>query len=166
MFQANIARSSSRLFRDAIIDIMKICTVYIRGSDIYVVASAKNTFGIFQDSEPFFKVSVAIPPHELGATVLQALESYRENVPGKTYVRGVKQALSPFLVFSGFRSWRAFEKEARHFLISINDSKVEVTPSVPRQKGGGYLHQPERAVRCPGQASEIGNILLEQMSRP
>jgi hypothetical protein len=144
---------------------MRVCTAYIRGRDIYVIASAKNVFGIFQDCEPFFRLSAPISPQDLGDKVLQALASYRENAPGRTYIRGEKQPPSPFLLFSGFRSWRALEKGALHFSISSNDSEVEITPSVQRPKGG-YLHQPERTVRCQAQPGPIGSLLLEQLPKP
>ena len=112
-----------------------------------------------------FQVLLPISPQELGQRVLQALDSYHENTPGKTYVRGVRQPLSPFLAFAGFRSWKAFEKGAQHFSISSDDSQVEITPSVSRPQGG-YLHQPERAVRCRAHAGQIGGLLLEQLPRP
>lgn len=144
---------------------MKACTVYIRGNDIYLVSLGKNVFGIFHDIEPFFKVSIPVSSRELGERILQVLNSCRENVPAKTYVRGVRQPLSPFLAFAGFRSRKSFEKGAQHFLISSDDSEIEVTPGVHRQQGG-YLHQPERAVRCQAQADQIGSLLLEQISKP
>ena len=140
---------------------MKVCSLYFRGSDIYISASAKNTFGIHNNSEPFFKLFQPISPHELGQKVLQALESYRDGVPGRKYIRGVKQPPDPLLVFSGFRSWRAFEKGASYVSISINDSEIEITPSVPSPKGG-YLHRPEKAVRCQVNPEEIGSLLLRQ----
>jgi hypothetical protein len=57
---------------------MKTSTVYFRGSEIYVLASAKNIFGIFQDSEPFYKLSKRPSPEELGQRVLDALAAFRE----------------------------------------------------------------------------------------
>lgn len=138
---------------------MKVCSAYFRGSEIYISSSAKSTFGIHNNCEPFFKLSQPISPHELGQKVLEALECYREGVPGKRYVRGVKHPPDPLLVFSGFRSWRAFEKSACHVLISSNGSEVEITPSVPSPKGGN-LYRPEKAVRCQVHPEEIGNLLL------
>lgn len=78
-------------------------------------------------------------------------------------MRGVKQPLDPFLAFAGFKSWRAFEKGVRHFSISTTDYGLQITPSVPAPKGG-YLYEPDKAVRVPAQADEIGRILLEQAS--
>jgi hypothetical protein len=142
---------------------MRVCSVYFREGDIYISASAKNTFGIFQDSEPFFKVHQSVAPQELGEKVLAALASYHENAPGKLYVRGVKHAPSPFLIFSGFKSWRAFEKGATHFSVSNHDSVIEFTPSIPAPKGG-FLHQPQKAVQCAALPAEVGRLLLEQAS--
>jgi len=142
---------------------MKVCSVYFRGGDIYISSSARNTVGIYNDNEPFFKVSQSISPSELGQKVLEALESYREGIPAKKYVRGIKQPPDPLLVFSGFRSWRAFEKGAVHVSISRNDSEVEITPSVARPKGG-YLYRPERALKCQANPEQIGSLLLEQVS--
>ncbi len=140
---------------------MSVCKAFFRGSDIYVVASAKTVHGIYQDSEPFFKLSQPVSSQELGQTVLQALASYREKVPGKTFIRGVKQPPDPFLTFAGFKSWGAFERGARHFSISSKGTEVEIMPSVPGEQGG-YLHQPARAVRCHGQPEQIGGCLLAQ----
>lgn len=140
---------------------MPICTIYLRGSDVYVVGSAKNVFGIFQDSEPFIKLSQPVSSVELGNKVLLALESYREKVPGKTFVRGQKPPPDPFLVFSGFKSWGIFEKGAQHFTISSNGSEIEIIPSIPAPKGG-YLHQPDKTIRCRAEAAEIGDLLLGQ----
>jgi hypothetical protein len=160
---AAIRRSAVR--SDVLLGGMKACTVYIRGNDIYLVSMGKNVFGIFHDIEPFFKISIPVSSRQLGERILQVLDSCRENVPAKTYVRGVKRPPSPFLAFAGFRSWKAFEKGAQHFLISSDDSEIEVTPGAPRQQGG-YAHQPHRAVRCPAQADQIGSLLLEQIPKP
>jgi hypothetical protein len=119
----------------------------------------------FKTANRFSGFPRQISPQVLGDKVLQALVSYRENVPGRTYIRGEEQPPSPFLLFSGFRSWRAFEKGALHFSISSNDSEMEITPSVQRPKGG-YLHQPERTVRCQAQPGPIGSFLLEQLPKP
>lgn len=146
------------------IPMMKACSAYFRGGDIYISASARNTFGIHNYSEPFFKLSQPVSPRELGQKVLEALDSYREGVPGRKYVRGVKQPPDPLLVFAGFRSWRAFEKGATHLSITRNDSEVEITPSVASPKGG-YLYVPERAARCQANPEEIGGLLLEQASK-
>ena len=143
---------------------MKTSTVYFRGGDLYVLASAKNIFGIFQVSEPFFKLPSSSSAQEIGQRVLDALAAYREGVPGKTYVRGVKQPRDPFLTYSGFKSWNAFEKAARYFSISSNGSEIQIIPSVPAPKGG-YLHQPDCAIRIPVNAEQIGRALLEQVSQ-
>lgn len=140
---------------------MKTGSVYFRGSDIYVLASAKDVFGIFQTSEPFFKLSGTPSPQELGERVLEALAAFREGVPGKTYVRGVKQPPDPFLIFAGFKSWGAFEKGVRYFSISSTGSEIQITPGIPAPKGG-HLHQPDKAVRVPPHADQIGRALLEQ----
>lgn len=141
---------------------MKRSTVYFRGGDIYVLASAKNAFGIFQASEPFFKLPSSSSPQEIGQRVLDALAAYREGVPGKTYVRGVKQPPDPFLTFAGFKSWNAFEKGGRHFSISENGSELQITPSIPAPEGG-HLHQPNKALHVPAHAEQIGRALLEQL---
>jgi hypothetical protein len=143
---------------------MKTSTVYFRGSEIYILASAKDVFGIFQDSEPFYKLPETPSPEELGQRVLDALAAFREGVPGKTYVRGVKQPPDPFLAFAGFKSWSAFEKGTRHFSVSNSGAEVQITPSIPAPKGG-HLHQPDKAVRVPAQADQIGRALLEQAGR-
>jgi len=80
--------------------------------------------------------------------VLDALAAYQEGVQGKTYVRGIKQPPDPFLTYSGFKSWGAFEKGARYFSVSSNGSEIQITPSVPAPKGG-YLHQPNLAYAFP-----------------
>jgi hypothetical protein len=144
---------------------MKTSTVYFRGSEIYILASAKNVFGIFQDSEPFYKLSETPSPEELGQRVLDALAAFREGTAGKTYVRGVKQPPDPFLAFAGFKSWGAFEKGVRHFSVSSAGPDVQITPSIPAPKGG-HLHLPDKAVRVSAQADQIGRALLEQAGKP
>src|SRR5256885_9377623 len=143
---------------------MKTSTVYFRGSEIYVLASAKNVFGIFQDSEPFYKLSETASPEELGQRVLEALAAFREGVPGKTYVRGVKQSPDLFLAFAGFKSYGAFEKGVRHFSVSSAGPEIQITPSIPAPKGG-HLHLPGKAVRVSAQAGQNGRALLEQAGK-
>src|SRR5215471_7363193 len=155
----DLADTASASFQDMIAT-MKVCSVYFCGSDIYISSSARNTVGIYNNSEPFFKLSHSISPHELGQKVLEALDSTREGIPAKKYVKGVKQPPDPLLVFSGFRSWRAFEKGATHVSISRNDSEVQITPSVSSPKGG-YLYKPDRAVCCLANPEEIGSLLLQ-----
>src|SRR6185437_7588353 len=103
-------------------------------------------------------------PQEIGQRVLDALAAYREGVPGKAYVRGVKQLPDPFLAYSGFKSWGGFEKGARYISVYSNGSEIQITPSVPAPKGG-YLHQPDLAIRIPANADQIGRALLEQVSQ-
>ncbi|HEY6185667.1 MAG TPA: hypothetical protein VIW67_25730 [Terriglobales bacterium] len=143
---------------------MKTSTVYFRGSDIYILASARDINGIFQNKEPFFQLPATSSALELGQKVLDALATFREGVPGKTYVRGVKQPPDPFLVYSGFKSWGAFERGARYFSVSSDGPEIQIIPGSPAPKGG-YLHQPDRAVRIPAQADHVGRALLEQASQ-
>jgi len=143
---------------------MRACGVYFRGDDIYVCASAKNTFGILKDWEPFFKLTQPVSPMELGKRVLDALAAYRDGVPGEMYVKGVKRPVSPFLVFSGFRSWKSFERGATYFSVSNFDSEVTITPSIAAPKGG-YLHQPEHSISCARLPGEIGSLLIERASK-
>jgi hypothetical protein len=117
----------------------------------------------FRTANRFSSCPSALLRANLGRWVLQALAAFREGVPGKTFVRGVKHPPDPFLAFAGFKSWRAFEKGVRHFSISTTDYGLQITPSVPAPKGG-YLYEPDKAVRVPAQADEIGRILLEQAS--
>lgn len=144
---------------------MKVCTVYFRGSEVYILASAKTVSGIFYNSEPFFKLTQPVSAQELGEKILQALDSCREGIPDKKYVRGVKQAPDSFLLFSGFRSWSSFEKGAKHFMISSQDSEATITPSVPASQGG-YSHQPDYAVQCILFSQPIGDHLLALAAEP
>jgi hypothetical protein len=140
---------------------MRTCSVYFRGGEIYVLSSAKDVFGIFRNVEPFVRFSRQVPAQELGRAVLDSLAAYRENLPGKTYVRGVKEPPHPFLVFAGSKSWKAFEKGAVYFMISDTGPEIEIMPSVPGEKGG-YSHQPDKAIRCPAQPEPLGAMLLAQ----
>jgi hypothetical protein len=142
---------------------MKKCSVYFRGGEIYILASARDVFGIDRNVEPFTRLGRQVAALELGRVILDAMAAYRENIPGKTYVRGVKEPPHPFLLFAGFKSWKAFEKGAGYFMISDTGSEIEITPGVPAEKGG-YLHQPDKAVRCLAQPEAIGILLLQQVS--
>lgn len=143
---------------------MRKCSAYFRGDKIYVVASAKDIFGIYCKVEPFVRLNRQVEARILGATVLDTLDAYRENVPGTTYVRGVKEPPHPLLVFAGFKSWKAFEKGTTYFMISDLGHEIEITPTVPAEKGG-YLHQPDKALRCQAQPEAIGALLLQQVSQ-
>ncbi|HET9743478.1 MAG TPA: hypothetical protein VFQ00_12070 [Terriglobales bacterium] len=134
--------------------------MYFRENEIYVLASAKNVFGIYKSGEPFFKLMQPVRAEALGEKVLEAIAAFRQNVPGEYYVRGAKMPLHPFLKFSGFRSWRSFEKSARYFLVTMDDNKVTILPSIPYPKGG-YAHQPDRSMDCASRPAEIGHTLLQ-----
>lgn len=144
---------------------MKVCTAYFRGSEVYILASAKTVSGILNHTEPFFKLPLPVSPQELGEKVLLALDSYREGAPGKKYVRGVKQPPDPFLLLSAFKSWSSFEKGTKYFMISSRESEVTITPGVPAEQGG-YLHQPERAAQCILSPQPIGDLLLALAAKP
>jgi hypothetical protein len=139
---------------------MRTCSVYFRGSEIHVLASARDVFGIYRTVEPYVKLSRQVAKRELGRVVLETLAAYRENIPGKTYVRGLKEPTHPFLVFAGFKSWKAFEKGATCFMISDSGPGIEIRPSVPTEKGG-YVHQPDKSIRCAAEAEAIGALLLD-----
>jgi hypothetical protein len=142
---------------------MSLCTAYFRGEDIYVVASAKNTFGIYNSTEPVFRLTQPVTAEVLGEKILETLRAYRENVPGRYYVRGEKNPPDPVLKALGFRSWRALERGASSFSIESDTTRVEIVPSVPAPKGG-FLHQPDQKVRCAPVAGEIGRALLRLFS--
>ena len=143
---------------------MRACGVYIRKDEIFIHASAKDTFGIHRTSEPFFRLSQPASPQELGQKVLQALNAYREGVPGELYVRGVKRPPSPFLIFTKLKSWKQLEHGAGYFSIAANDSDVEIVPTTAAPKGG-FLHRPDETVHCPPQADEIGRALLHKAAQ-
>jgi hypothetical protein len=143
---------------------MRSCGTYIRKDEIFIHASAKNTFGIHQTCEPFSRIAQPVSPQELGEKILAALDAYREGVPGELYVRGVKRPPDPFLAFTKARSWKQFERGTNYFLITADDSEVEIIPSTPAAKGG-FLHRPNDAARCPAQADKIGRALLDKTSQ-
>jgi hypothetical protein len=142
---------------------MRGASVYVRDDYIYVVSSAKDVFGISQHGDWRVKLAQPVSTRELGDAILAALSAYRENVPGTTYVRGakVRSQPHPFLLFAGFKSWKAFEKGATYFNVSEKNGRAEIIPSMAAPRGG-YLHQPERAVYCPLSAEEIGSCVVTQ----
>jgi hypothetical protein len=111
-------------------------SVYIRRDATFVASSEKNEFGILQTGDILARLDPRTSPEELGQAVIAALAAYRENVPGQLYVRGVKRPLHRLLAFAGYRSWKAFEKNAQHFSVSAQANKARVTPSVPNKTGG------------------------------
>jgi hypothetical protein len=95
------------------------------------------------------------------STIFAALAAYRGSIPGTTYVRGAKLPPHPFLLFAGFKSWKAFEKDTTYFMVAETDGHAEIVPSTAGSKGG-YLHHPDWAVHCPLNAEEIGSRVLGQ----
>jgi hypothetical protein len=110
--------------------------VDIRSDAIFVASSDKNEFGILQTGDVLVRLDPRASPEELGQAVIAALAAYRENMPGQLYVRGVKRPLDRLLTFAGYRSWKAFEKNAQHFSVSAQANKARVTPSIPNKTGG------------------------------
>jgi hypothetical protein len=136
-------------------------SVYVRDDAIYVVSSAKNVFGISHHGEWRVRLAQPASARELGDAILAALAAYRDNIPGTTYVRGAKLPPHPFLLFAGFKSWKAFEKGTTYFMVAETEGRAEIVPSTAGSKGG-YLHHPDRAVHCPLNADEIGSRVLGQ----
>jgi hypothetical protein len=144
---------------------MRHASVYVRDDVIYVVSSAKDVFGISHHGEWRVKLTQPVSTRELGDAILAALAAYRENIPGTTYVRGARLPPHSFLLFAGFKSWKAFEKGATYLMVSEKNGRAEIVPSIAAPKGG-YLHQPERAVHCPLIAEEIGSCINSQAGLP
>ena len=143
---------------------MRHASVYLRDDAIYVVSSAKDVFGISHHGEWRVRLAQPASARELGDAILAALAAYRENIPGTTYVRGAKVPPHPFLLFAGFKSWKAFEKGTTYVMVADTDGRVEIVPSIAGSRGG-YLHQPDRAVHCSLNAEEIGRRVLGQAER-
>jgi hypothetical protein len=144
---------------------MTRASIYFRGDDLYVVSSVNDVFGIGHDGALRLQLRQPVSPRELGEAVLAALAAYREGVPGRPYVRGAKRPPDPFLLSTGFKSWKAFEDGAKYFSVSEKDGHTEIIPTSAAPKGG-YLFHPDRAVFCLSNAEEIGRCLLDQGSRP
>jgi hypothetical protein len=133
--------------------------VYFRPDSVFVASAAKDEFGIHVTGDHCARLDRPPTVCELGDAVLVALAAYKENVPGRLYVRGVKQPPDPLLAFARFRSRKAFERDARHFLVTSDDKTVEITPTIPGPTGG-FLHQPASTVRCASSADAVGSTLL------
>ena len=143
---------------------MSRASIYYRGDDVYVVSSARDVHGIHRDGEWRVKLARTISAHDLGEAVLAAFAAYRTDAPARLYVRGTKSPPDAFLLFAGFKSWKAFEKGATYFMLSAIESGIEITPTTAGAKGG-YLHHPEQAIRCSREADDIGTCLHRQ-ARP
>lgn len=143
---------------------MTSASIFFRGDDLYVVSSVKDVFGISHDGELLVKLRQPVSARELGDAVLAAFAAFREGVPGREYVRGAKRPPDPFLLSTGFKSWKAFEQGAKYFVVSDKNGRTQIIPTSAAPKGG-FLHHPDRAVFCLSNAEEIGRGLLDQRSR-
>ena len=138
--------------------------VYFRDDVVYLTSMEKDVFGILHDGHLHLKLVAPLAPHELGDAVIAAFAAYQEGTPGTPYVRGVRRPLDPFLRFAGFKSWKGFEKGAQLFIVLDRGEHIEILPSVPGPTGG-FLHQPDRTLRCSRNVDEIGRALIEMASR-
>jgi len=137
--------------------------VYFRGDVTYITSMAKDVFGIGHVGYLHRKCKAPVAPRELGEAVVAAFAAYREGTPGTTYLRGTKPPRDPFLRFAGFKSWRAFEKGARLFVVLDRGEHIEILPSMAGATGG-FLHQPDWTLRCSRNVEELGRTLVEVAS--
>jgi len=138
---------------------MKNCGVYATESDVYVVSLARTIPGFELVSEPMFKAR-RDEPSALGEAVLSALNAYKEGVAAPDPRAKIP---SPFLKYSGFRSWKAVERSALHLSVRWNGPGVSIIPTV-RDEHAGYAHKPDLAVTSSPEPSAIGEALLKALA--
>ena len=138
---------------------MKACDVYFRGDTVFVFAMAKTVPGFLIRLGPMFKFKRDDAPSASGEGVLQALASFRENVPMDQAPRGPSPE---FFEFVGVKSWNTFMRNALNLSIAFDGRTVSVTPTV--RAHGGFDHLSDQDVTCPPEPQAIGEALLKAVA--
>ncbi|MGH9900359.1 MAG: hypothetical protein ACRD68_00810 [Pyrinomonadaceae bacterium] len=139
---------------------MKVCQVYVRGESVYVITSWQTEPGFWYATEPMIKLGLDRPPGEVGARILEALNSSRTGVPVPANPKAVTQALTKFV---GFKSWGTFAKGAVCFSVDYDGGVVRLIPTVSTGDGG-FDHLPDRALICRPDAEEVGRQFFALLS--
>ena len=133
------------------------CSVSVTSTSYFVFTTHKTHDGLGILAPPFFKDDVDSAPSKVGTSIMNAL---RSSETGFDYSTRNPDAI---LQFSGYRSWRAFERDSFDFTVGLDgDDRVTIIPSDPAPKGG-FLHRPDKARTCRMNADEIGETLFEMV---
>jgi len=100
---------------------VKMCQVCFVNQAIFILPYRKTEPGFWIGSEPFLRLDRDDSVEELGESVLSALDSSRESVAVPDDPQSIGKAIA---TFAGFKSWNAFAKRARCFLIEYDGKDV------------------------------------------
>lgn len=131
---------------------MRVCSVYLRDDEIFVVSAAKTKPGFEIHRQPVFRLCEDESDIAIGEAVLKALASYRENVPAPGLDSRSPDAVLQSL---GARSWRQVERSSRNVLITDESGEISAVPT-RRPPDGGYVHLNGFAVHCRARPDEVG----------
>lgn len=139
---------------------MKACEVYVRDDAIYVFSESETVLGWGISSEPRMKLARNASPKVLGEAIVAALNASQKAVPQPEDIRDVTNEV---LSFTGFKTWKAFAKNARLFLIAYDGTEVQIIPTVAAE-GGAFDHLPDKAIKCGLIPEDIGQTLIDMLS--
>jgi len=140
---------------------MKYCSIYFRNEGIYVLSITKTVSGVHIEGEPLYTLAPDSTQKSIGETVLKAIQAYKTGIPQPEPAEHSKSASkSPVLKALGFRSWRAFYKEAFHFNIADNGKQIEIIPFKEGGEKGALFPIPDEKQNCSSEPEAIGAFLF------
>jgi hypothetical protein len=135
----------------------QVCGVYYRAEATYIVSSAWTESGLLIDHEPVIKLDPDTPIPIMGEAVLTALAATQKGIPAPQDQRAIT---APLLQAVGFKTWRAFTKDALYLGVNYDGTKVEIIPSVASR--GGFDYRGDKAATCPPAPNDVGALLIKQ----
>lgn len=135
---------------------MGSCSVSVTPQNFLIFTGHKTSFGLGILGLPYFKVERNSSQAEIGSLIIESLNSSRSNFDIS------ERSPKDILKLAGYRSWRAFERDAIAVEIYEDKKEVVLIPTDPAPTGG-FLHDPDNSVSCAHDAEEIGIALFQML---
>ena len=140
---------------------MKSCTIYKRKRKLIIVCEHKTDAGYRALSEPIKVLEAWQDSAEVGAAVIEVLDSSLEGVPSRSTGQGIAQLI---LKSAGVKSWREFEAQTSECFAQMSSTTVELVPCIRTGDGTG-MHLTDRSERCQSTPKDVGDGLLRTFAR-
>jgi hypothetical protein len=138
--------------------IVKSCGVRFRPEGVYIFTHV-NTLRGLMTRVPFKILEFGVGVEQLGAAVLQAIQSVPENFEEIDF-REFRTTYANYLLGLGFKSEKVFAKRVPFLLVILESGRIKVIPH-ESDANGAQLPLHENARFCDPTPVELGNLLLE-----
>jgi hypothetical protein len=130
-----------------------------RAGKLYVFSNGEVEAGVRLACPPVTVLEPNSDVEAVGRAVMDALRSFRTNVP---FPDDLNKAANDLLKDTGFKNWRSFSKGAQRLDVASKGAEILVTPTVADARGG-YASLDAKSIKARVDAASVGRAVLDAL---